>query len=99
MTLTVASCADPGRRGRIMRVSLGAAVALLATCGLAMSAPTQAAEAFYLGSWTVARSVLAPWADPAHPLDKAEPSRLAGKTITFKAGAIVGPPPFACHRP
>jgi len=53
----------------------------------------------YLGDWTITRAVLAPWADPAHPLDPAEPARLTGKTVTFTVRAIRGPPPLACRTP
>jgi hypothetical protein len=82
-----------------MRLSLRTAIAGLAAGGLATGTPARAADAFYLGSWTIARSVLAPWADPAHPLDKTEPSRLAGKSVAFRPRAISGPQPFACPGP
>jgi hypothetical protein len=69
------------------------------SAAIAAGGSAHAGDAFYLGSWTISRSVLAPWADPAHPLDPAEPARLAGKTITFRAGAISGPQPFVCRGP
>jgi hypothetical protein len=40
--------------------------------------------------------VVAPWADPKQKPDSAEPSRLVGKSIVFKAREITGPRPFAC---
>lgn len=58
--------------------------------------PALAAGTGYLGAWTITGSTRAPWADPAHPLDPAEPARLKGQAITFKAGAVAGPQPLAC---
>jgi hypothetical protein len=64
--------------------------------GLAVMAPAQAADSFYIGTWKLSGVVVAPWADPKQKPDGAEPSRLLGKTIVFKAKEITGPPPFAC---
>jgi hypothetical protein len=62
------------------------------------AAPALAASPDYLGTWRVSGAVVAPWADPAtRKPDKAEPERLLGKTLTFKAGEIAGPQPFECR--
>lgn len=51
----------------------------------------------YLGTWKLSAADVAPWADPAARMpDKAEPQRFLGKTLTFSAGGIAGPQPFAC---
>lgn len=56
-----------------------------------------AAEPSYFGTWKLSAAVVAPWADPsAREPDKAEPARLLGKTLVFKAGGIAGPQPFTC---
>ncbi len=56
-----------------------------------------ASDPSYLGTWKLSAAVVAPWADPAaRKPDKAEPARLLGKTLVFKAGSIAGPQPFAC---
>jgi hypothetical protein len=61
--------------------------------------PANAVDSSYLGTWKLTGAVVAPWADPAQKPDSAEPSRLIGKTIVFKAREIAGPPPFACKTP
>jgi hypothetical protein len=67
------------------------------TClAVAMGDPAKAADAFYLGTWKVSGAVVAPWADPSQKPDSAEPTRLVGKAIVFKAREIAGPRPFAC---
>ena len=58
-----------------------------------------AADPFYVGSWTVATAVVAPWADAHRKPDSAEQARQLGKTVVFKAKEIAGPRPFACARP
>jgi hypothetical protein len=74
---------------------------LVVGCFIIGAAVTQVAEAdaadsFYIGTWTLTGAVTAPWADPKQKSDSAERSRLIGKTIVFKAKEIVGPPPLAC---
>jgi hypothetical protein len=63
---------------------------------VAISGPAKAADSFYIGAWKVSGAVVAPWADPKQKSDSAEPSRMIGKTIVFKAREITGPHPFAC---
>jgi hypothetical protein len=63
---------------------------------VAMVASAKAADSFYVGTWKVSGAVMAPWADPKQRPDGAEPSRLVGKAIVFKAREITGPRPFAC---
>ncbi len=67
---------------------------------LAAAAPfasALAADPSYFGTWKLSAAVVAPWADPAARMpEKAEPVRLLGKTLIFKAGGIAGPQPFAC---
>ena len=67
--------------------------------GPTIVAPAEAADSFYMGTWKLSGAVVAPWADPKQKPDNAEPSRLLGKTIVFKAKEISGPPPFACRAP
>ncbi len=43
--------------------------------------------------------MVAPWADPARPLDPAEMKSLVGKTIVIKPREIVGPHALACTGP
>jgi hypothetical protein len=66
---------------------------------VAQVVPSNAADSFYVGTWKLAGAVVAPWADPKQKPDNAEPSRLIGSTIVFKAREIAGPPPFACKTP
>jgi len=64
----------------------------------AVADAAHAADPFYVGSWTVATAVVAPWADAQRKPDSAEQARLLGKTIVFKDKEISGPRPFACAR-
>lgn len=76
------------------------AVMAAALCAATFAAPSAiAGQLTYLGAWRIAGAVVAPWADPAHPPDGAERSRLVGKTLVFKARAIEGPQPLACRGP
>ena len=68
-------------------------VAALAAVSLA------AADSFYLGTWTIASAVVAPWADPAAPPDPREMKSLIGKTVAIKPGEMIGPGLFACKGP
>ena len=75
-------------------------VACFITCAaVAQVVPADAADLFYIGKWKLTGAVVAPWADPKQKPDRAEQSRLIGKTIVFKAREIAGPPPFACKTP
>jgi hypothetical protein len=67
--------------------------------GTAIAATGEAADSFYIGQWKLTGAVMAPWADPKQERNSAEPSRLIGKTIVFKAKEISGPSPFACKTP
>jgi len=66
---------------------------------LAVAGAAHAADPFYVGSWTLATAVAAPWADAQRKPDNAEQARLMGKTVVFKPKEISGPRPFACARP
>jgi len=68
----------------------------LAAIFAAFAGTSYAATPFYLGDWRVAGATRAPWADPAHPLDDAEPARLRGHVIAIRPRGINGPPPFPC---
>ena len=70
--------------------------AVAAMSAVAAAPATAAGPPFYIGAWKLTGAVKAPWADPAHPLDPVEPSRLLGKTLVFKARGVEGPQPFAC---
>lgn len=74
-----------------------AVVACIVACmAIAAGIPAKSADSFYIGTWKVAGAVAAPWADAERKPDKAELARLMGKTVTFKAKEIAGPPPFPC---
>ena len=64
-----------------------------------MPVPASAADAFYLGAWSISAAVLAPWADAGQTPDAAEKAHLLGKVVTFKAKEITGPAPFSCKGP
>jgi len=72
-------------------------VCLLVSAGIAGT--VAAADPFYIGSWTFAAAVVAPWADAQRKPDDTERARLMGKTVVLKAKEISGPRPFACARP
>jgi hypothetical protein len=73
-----------------------AALALASLLAVVTAMPAQAADAFYLGTWTLSDAVVAPWADPKHKPDAAEKTRLIGKTIVLGTRQIAGPSPLAC---
>ena len=81
-------------RARSRRLALFVCLA-----GALAAGSASAAGAFYLGRWTFVSAARAPWADPAHPLDNAEPARLRGKTIMLGPRSIAGPPPYLCRGP
>ena len=58
------------------------------------TAPSRAADAFYLGDWKIDSAVQAPWARPK--VSTSEKNNLMGKTVTLKAKEIAGPQAFAC---
>jgi hypothetical protein len=62
-------------------------------------AAAAAAPAYYLGSWTITGAVVAPWADPAHPVGAGEPAQMIGKVVTFKPGSIGGVRDLTCKGP
>jgi len=62
----------------------GAVVCLLVSVGTA--GPAAAADPFYIGNWTVAAAVVAPWADPQRKPDGTERARLIGRAVVLKAG-------------
>jgi hypothetical protein len=71
-------------------------ISVISCASLATSASAAAGDAFYLGGWKVARAAIAPWADAAHPLDRAEAGRLVGKSIVVGPHAITGPQALRC---
>lgn len=72
-----------------------AALALLTTIArLIATAPSRAADQFYLGEWKIESAVEAPWARPK--ISPSEKNRLMGKMVTLKAKEIAGPQPLAC---
>jgi hypothetical protein len=72
-----------------------AALAFLTTIvTLIATAPSHAANQFYLGDWKIDSAVEAPWARPK--ISPSEKNRLMGKTVTLKAKEIAGPQPLAC---
>lgn len=66
---------------------------------LAFAFNAQAADPFYLGTWTVTSAVVAPWWKGPQPPDAAEKNALLGKTIVIAAQRISGPRQFACQGP
>jgi len=73
--------------------------AFLDCMALVLATLAIAADASYIGAWKLSAATLAPWADPDHMPDGAEPTRLIGKTIVIAARQISGPRPFACTAP
>ena len=53
----------------------------------------------FAGVWTIRSSTVAPWKDPKSPLGAKEPGQLIGRTVTFEADAVRGPPPIGCKKP
>lgn len=68
--------------------------AALTLAALAASAPSRAADPFYLGDWKIDSAVEAPWAKPK--ISQSEKNGLIGKSVTLKAKEIAGPQPIAC---
>ena len=58
---------------------------------------TQAADAFYVGTWKIVSAVPAPW-DKAHAL-MSEAKTLEGKIVRIEAKRITGPHQVACPNP
>lgn len=73
------------------------AIALAAAGSWAPAAP--AAPPFFIGNWTITRSIRAPGIGPDAAEDRAEVARLVGGTLRFSAGAIAGPRPLPCRAP
>jgi hypothetical protein len=64
-----------------------------------LTAPSPAAEAFYLGRWKIVGAKVAPWADEkVRKPDAAEMKSLVGTTIVIEPAAIRGPRALACAR-
>jgi hypothetical protein len=76
-----------------------AAVCAAFAITLGATSAAVATEPFYLGTWKFTAGVAAPWADAHRRADTRERSRLLGRALVFKAGAIAGPEPFACKEP
>ena len=77
---------------------------ILAAAGAAAIIVTGAAGAEpatepWLGNWKIVSVKLAPWVDKARRPDTTDRKELVGKTVTFTARAITGPPILACKGP
>ena len=70
--------------------------AIAALCLVTVSA-AQAQGAEIFGRWTIAKAVVAPWADPLQRGGRAEERRLVGRTVTFAARSVTGPAPLGCQ--
>lgn len=73
---------------------LTAAVALW----LAGSSAAMAQGAGVEGRWVIAKAALAPWSDPLQRGGPEEERRLVGRTVTFGATFVSGPPPLGWRR-
>lgn len=74
------------------------AVALLSIVFLVTEA--RAADAFYLGTWTIESAVVAPWwYDPAHKPDPTEMKAFDHKNLVITRTAITGPRELVCKAP
>ena len=74
----------------VMRSCL--ALGALVSCGIA-------ADAFYLGTWKIESSVVAPWWTERTKPDPAERTGLVGKAIVVTPTGISGPRQLACKGP
>jgi len=83
---------------KLRSLNVGAACAALCIFAAPVS-PARAADAFYMGTWTLSAAETAPWADPARKQENGEPTGLLGKTVIFKDKEIAGPQPFVCRSP
>jgi hypothetical protein len=70
--------------------------ALIAALSLIPASTTLAQGPGVLGSWTIAKAALAPWADPKQAGGPEEEKRLVGQTVTFAAHSVRGPSPLGC---
>ena len=52
----------------------------------------------FLGTWTIAREEVAPWATDHQAIHSAEAARLLHTIVTFMPNRIVGPEPLSCPR-
>ncbi|MFO1413754.1 MAG: hypothetical protein U1F10_07580 [Burkholderiales bacterium] len=78
------------------------ALLLQTTCALLTASIASAIAADmspFTGTWTIARSVEAPWKEPDNPVGTREDRAVAGKTVVFAAGAVRGPSPIGCTKP
>jgi hypothetical protein len=78
---------------------LPVAVLLLTFLPRTSVGPAMAEDNNFMGSWTIAKAVVAPWADAGTKPSSAEMKSLIGKTVTFKKGQITGPGILACSGP
>lgn len=82
-----------GLVGHAARMKRLLGVALIA---FGLAAAAQAQDVGILGRWVIARSDLAPWADPLQRGGPEEARRLVGRTVIFARGSITGPAPLGC---
>jgi hypothetical protein len=78
--------------GAMKKIICGAALVLLGALSCALAGD----NTFFLGSWTIARAEIAPWAVRGPVPDPAESKTLLGKTLEFEATKIKGPGITAC---
>jgi len=80
-----------------IRRNVIAALALAALASGPITPKPFSAEPFYIGTWNIASALVAPWwEDPAHRPDPSESALLVGKSVTFEAKRILGPPQVMC---
>ena len=60
------------------------------------NATADAADPSYIGAWTFAGAMPAPWSTTDRKPDTAERARLLGQTLVFNSKGISGPQPFVC---
>jgi hypothetical protein len=73
------------------------ALAMLALYGVSTSA--NAARFDFLGTWTVATSEPAPWADTKEKPVASDLKALIGHSVSFQADRIDAPAPLKCRKP
>jgi len=77
-------------------------VAVAGAAVLAVGAASAGAAADlkdFAGVWTIRSSTVAPWKDPKSLVGAKETGGLIGRTVTFAADAVRGPPPIGCTKP
>jgi hypothetical protein len=73
-------------------------LALIVAFCLAGASAVSAQAADLTGRWIIAKSALAPWADPLQRGGPEEERRLVGRTVTFGLHSVTGPAPLGCRR-